>query len=100
MALQDGAPIGFYALIQAARPGVIDLDHLWVHPVAIGQGIGRRLFLHAFDRVRSRAARELRIEAEPHAVGFYEHMGARQVGEVRTRIDGQSRVLPIMILRL
>jgi hypothetical protein len=38
----------------------------------------------------------LKIEAEPNAQNFYEKMGARQVGEHHTEVDGQPRVLPVM----
>jgi GNAT superfamily N-acetyltransferase len=83
--------VGFYALI-VRRPIAI-LDHLWVAPEQIGQGIGRALFRHALDRTEDLGATGLEIEAEPHAMGFYARMGARHV---RDTLSDMGRVLPIM----
>jgi len=44
--------------------------------------------------------RELEISADPNAEGFYRHMGAVRIGEIRSEIEGQPRVLPRMKLEL
>ena len=72
------------------------LDNLWVLPEFMGRGIGRRLFHHALERSRARGESVLKIEADPNAQSFYERMGAHKVGEHRSMVDGQTRVLPIM----
>jgi GNAT superfamily N-acetyltransferase len=76
------------------------LDHLWVLPSSMGQGLGALLFRHALARCRRQGVQVLNIESDPNAVGFYEKMGARKVDEHHTEVDGQPRQLPVMEMRL
>ena len=89
---------GFCALVE--HPRVWDLDHLEIHPDSMGRGIGRRLFAHALDHVRSRGPRVLRIVSDPNAVGFYQHLGARRVGSVPAPVVGVKRRLPRLEIHL
>ncbi len=93
-----GEPFGFYAL--AGTGHGLELEHLWVSPAWIGSGAGRLLFEHAMDRAASRGAKHVEIEADPNAEGFYLKMGARRAGENVYEIEGQSRVLPRMVVEL
>jgi GNAT superfamily N-acetyltransferase len=93
-----GEMAGFYALVPAEQAML--LEHLWVRPALIGRRIGRALFLHACERSRQLRFPRLQITADPNAQGFYERMGARQVGEERTAILGQPRALPVLELEL
>ena len=72
------------------------LEHLWVLPEAMGRGIGRALFSHAVQRAKALGVQAIRIESDPYAEKFYERMGARRVGENRSEVDGQVRLLPVM----
>jgi len=54
----------------------ICLNHLFVEPAFIGQGIGSLLWRHAVEQARRRDARALVFKADPHARSFYERMGA------------------------
>jgi len=92
----SGAPIGYHRVI----PGdPAELEDLWVEPSAIGSGAGRRLFEHAVTIARDGGASALEIDADPHAVGFYERMGAVRIGETpSTLIVGRS--LPRMRIAL
>jgi len=94
MASLDEKPAAFYSLKQDAEAWW--LDNLWVRPDAMGQGIGALLVSHARMRARRAGASVLRVESDPHAVGFYVKMGARRVGECQSDVDGQLRVLPIL----
>lgn len=68
----------------------IDLDHLFVEPSLIGQGIGGLLWRHGVAFARSMGAKALLFEADPHTRPFYEHMGAVIVGEnISTIIAGR-----------
>ena len=58
----------------------MDLLHLWVLPEAMGRGVGRSLFRHALERARILGFRELEIESDPNAEGFYRRIGAHRVG--------------------
>jgi GNAT superfamily N-acetyltransferase len=96
VAMLDGEIVGFHAL--AGRGRRIELEHLWVTPEYIGTGIGRALFDHAVRRTAALGAEILGIEADPNAEGFYRRMGARRVGEISYAIDGQRRVLPLLVV--
>jgi GNAT superfamily N-acetyltransferase len=71
-----------------------------VLPDAMGRGVGRSLFLHALERARELGCRELEIESDPNAEGFYQHMGARRVGLSITKLDGRCRELPVFIYEI
>lgn len=93
MLVMDDKPVAYYSLVE--NDGLW-LDNLWVLPGFMGKGLGRQLFAHALERSRQRGASILKIEADPHAESFYEHLGAQRVGEHRGEVDGQPRILPVM----
>lgn len=94
----DTTILGFYALTGA--PPKLKLDHLWVMPVAIGQGIGGALMQDAITRASTMGADLIEVEADPNAVGFYAKMGAEAVGEVGYVLEGQRRALPLLQIKL
>jgi GNAT superfamily N-acetyltransferase len=87
---------GFYALMGSGSQ--IILEHMWVLPSYMGTGVGKRLFTHAVEHAASLGATSIHIESDPNAEGFYHRMGARRVGEVRSELDGQPRVLPLLVV--
>lgn len=94
----DRRIVAFHALLQTAD--TLRLEHLWVLPERMGQGIGRALFFHAAERAAATGASSLTIEADPHAETFYERMGAVRVGATTSEIDGARRELPLLIFDL
>ena len=88
----DGEVRGFYALCVDGDEA--ELEHMWVTPDSIGTGIGKELFLDAMERAAALEVRGVEISADPNAAGFYERMGAKQIGEVDSPIDDQPRKLP------
>src|SRR6185436_2413846 len=92
VAEQEGEIRGFYALCVSGNKA--ELEHMWVTPGSIGTGVGKELFLDAMDRAATLEVREIEISADPNAAGFYERMGASQIGEIDASIDGQVRKLP------
>jgi len=98
VAVHDGKIIGCCALVLSES--LSELEHMWILPEFIGTGLGRRLFVHARDRASILNLGELELSADPNAEGFYQHMGAVRIGEVRSEIDGQPRVLPRMKVAL
>jgi GNAT superfamily N-acetyltransferase len=90
--------IGFYALVP--KEDRVELAHLWVSPAEMARGIGRSLFLHAIERARAGGFRELQIESDPHAAGFYERLGACPAGWRISEVDHQRRDLPIYVYAL
>ena len=73
-----------------------ELEHMWIKPEHMGAGVGRTLLLHAKDRAVNLKVSALELSADPNAEGFYQRMGATRIGEVRSEIEGQPRVLPRM----
>ena len=98
VAVLNKTPIGFYTLHD--ENGIASIGNLWVLPEYIGKGVGSLLFLHAVELSRQRGYGTLQLEADPHAVGFYERMGMVKVGEREYEVDGQPRILPIMEIKL
>jgi ribosomal protein S18 acetylase RimI-like enzyme len=94
----NSAPIAFYTLLE--KDGSAWIENLWVSPEYIGKGVGKRLFLHALELSRQRGYKKLQLEADPNAVGFYEKMGMKKIGEQVSEVEGQPRILPIMALKL
>jgi GNAT superfamily N-acetyltransferase len=95
VAYLDGQAVGFYALVNRKRR--TSMEHLWVLPSAMRQGIGRALFHHAIQRAKTMGVKAIKIESDPNAEKFYEQMGARRVSVDVTKLDGQSRSLPVLI---
>lgn len=94
-AIANEAIIGWHAVL--VRQPVAVLNDLWVAPAFMGKGVGRALFEHARHMAQQQGAVRLAIEADPYAVGFYQHMGATIVGEIQSAM---GRMLPLMEVRL
>lgn len=98
VAEMDYTPVAFYTLLE--KDGMGWIENLWVLPEYIGKGIGKKLFLDALERCGQRGYTCLQLEADPNAVGFYEKVGMKRIGERISDIEGQPRILPIMEIRL
>lgn len=72
-----------------------ELADLFLDPVAIGKGLGGRLWRHAVLLARARGCRSLVLQSDPHAEGFYRAMGMVRVGESPSTVFA-GRVLPLM----
>ena len=58
-----------------------ELNAIYLHPDAIGRGVGRRLFEHAERLARDHSVSELKVRSTLNAVGFYEACGFSRVRE-------------------
>lgn len=94
----DGNVLGFYALILNSEK--VQLEHLWVSPEKIGGGIGKKLLIDAIGKAKLLGATFIEIESDPNAEGFYRKQGAVKIGESKSEIEGQKRILPIMRIEL
>lgn len=72
-----GVPQGFYSLIVGDEP---ELDLMFVADAAQGRDLGRLLFDDMRARARSLGLGRVKIVSHPPAVGFYQRMGAIQIG--------------------
>lgn len=93
---REGELLGFYALVVQEEKA--ELDHMWVAPAHIGTGVGKELFIHAMQTAAGQNISEVEILSDPNAAGFYRKMGAHQIGETTSEIDGQARTLPRLIV--
>lgn len=91
----DEVVLGFYALAGSGKRMV--LEHLWVQPRSLHAGVGRKLFEHAVALAAQLGVKQIDIESDPNAEGFYHKMGAETVGEVTYELEGLPRSLPLML---
>lgn len=94
---QAGGIAGFFLLDCHSDPA--ELIMLYVDPLAMGKGYGRRLFTDAAALARRRGRSHLDIIIDPNASGFYKRMGARQVGW-RFAYPSDADELPLYRLKL
>jgi GNAT superfamily N-acetyltransferase len=92
VATENDTLLGCYALTLDGEKGII--EHFWIHPSAMGRGLGRTLFGHATAQATTLGATWLEIDSDPQAESFYQRMGARRIGEHVYQLEGQPRVLP------
>jgi|TARA_R100000455_G_C6217336_1_gene82919 GNAT superfamily N-acetyltransferase len=88
---------GFYLLDDDGAEAELML--LYVSPLHMGKGYGRKLFTAAATTARKRGHLHIRIAADPHAGGFYKRMGARQSGWCRSHWNSAEE-LPLYRLKL
>ena len=70
IATLEGSPVGF-----ASLEGKEKIDMLYVHPAAVGQGVGAML-VDALEKLAgSRGAGQLSVDASDSARGFFEKRG-------------------------
>ena len=74
------------------------LEHVWVDPRNMGQGVGRTLVQQVLDLARAVRPGRVVAEADPNAAGFYRRMGASESGVVPASMPGApDRVLPVFV---
>jgi ribosomal protein S18 acetylase RimI-like enzyme len=57
----EGRPVGFVTFYADERSGIGEIGNNAVHPDARGQGIGPRMYQYAFDRLRERGMRYVKV---------------------------------------
>jgi N-acetylglutamate synthase-like GNAT family acetyltransferase len=98
LAVADTEIVGCCALVYG--DSLAELEHMWIKPEHIGTGVGRALFLYLKERAVQLGLPALEISSDPNAEGFYQRMGAKRTGDVRSEIEGKPRVLPRMTVEL
>lgn len=85
----DGDIIGFGMLCADTPTG--EIENLYVCPSAMGSGVGRLLMDTLKSAARNAGCTHLELDSDPHALGFYERMGAVKVGGTpSTAIPGRT----------
>ena len=85
--------VGFYGLREQGSE--LELLYLFVEPLAINRGYGKRLWAHAVEMAAKLGFQKIKIESDPYAEAFYQAMGARRTGVVHSALQA-GRTLPIM----
>lgn len=95
VATRGDAVIGFGSVSLSGSRAT--LDHLWVLPHSMRQGLGRQLFeLLERETIRAGGLR-LNATADPHAEVFYHRMGLRTIGYQPAPMEGlPRRALPLL----
>ena len=74
-----------------------ELEACWVHPSAVGKGVGRQLVDRVMQATRLRGGGLLWIDADPNAEGFYLRLGAVRVGVTPAPVTADpGRVRPLL----
>ena len=84
VAESEGNILGFYGL--APVNNEYQLDHLWIEPKYIGQGIGKILFADAVLYAKKSGWTKFTIVADPYAENFYLKQGAQRIGKRESKI--------------
>jgi N-acetylglutamate synthase-like GNAT family acetyltransferase len=93
-----GQVIGFY-MLHLTTP-LQTLEHLWIRPAWLHRGVGTLLINHALAPALEGRAPPVRVVADPHAAGFYEHHGGVRTDSVAAPLQGMpDRMLPVYEFR-
>lgn len=91
----QGAVMLAFGALDPITDCLVDLSFMFVAPDAMRQGIGRALFAHLCGTACARGFTGMKIVADPHALGFYERMGAVRIGEEESA-SVPGRLLPVL----
>jgi GNAT superfamily N-acetyltransferase len=103
----EGVIVGYYSIIELENDLAVSgikinkgywLEHMFIAPGHIGQGIGTMMFDHLRKRCKEKRIPKLGILADPNARGFYEKMGCNYQGEFPSTIAG--RTTPLFVLNI
>ncbi len=89
--------IGFYAF-QPKNDKILKLSFLFIEPKYIGKGHGKVLITDFLKRIRETNYEKVTLDADPNAEKFYERVGFRVVGKLKSSI--KDRFLPIMEMEI
>lgn len=85
--------VGYYLFKTDEHPPI--LDHFILDTRHIGQGYGRHLWNHCVEQSQKQGWTEFTLWSDPHALGFYERMGAVKIDE-RPMVTLPGHMAPIM----
>ncbi|MEX0273911.1 MAG: GNAT family N-acetyltransferase [Flavobacteriaceae bacterium] len=94
---KKGMLMGFYAYNPENSKNV-KLNFLFVAPEFIGHGCGKILMTDFLRRIEKKGYEKVVLDADPNAEKFYERMGFKAIGKLKSSIEG--RFLPIMELKM
>lgn len=89
--------IGFYAY-NSENEETLKLNFLFIAPEYIGKGYGKLLLNDFLARIQKNKYKRILLDADPNAQKFYEHLGFKVIGKLKSSI--KDRFLPIMEMKL
>ncbi len=90
---KDGVDIGFFGLEGS------QLNYLYLAPQYIAKGYSRYLWQAMIDYCQTSGINSITFECSRSVKGFYEHMGAQQIGEIKSYF-GKNRMIPKYIYHI
>jgi GNAT superfamily N-acetyltransferase len=76
-----------------------EIEALYIDPDAMGQGLGRLLLNHAFEKARHSGCTSAQLASDPNALTFYQYMGGVQIDEWPSDVI-PGRALPVLRFEL
>lgn len=104
---KNGLIVGYYSVVEIKENIEVSgieihkgfwLDHMFITPQNIGQGIGRKMFNHLRKWCQFTGVEKLGILADPNSRGFYEKMGCKYQKEFPSTIS--TRTTPWLVLKI
>ena len=84
----DKVVVGFYVL-NTAKENLVKLEMLFVLPLFIGKGIGKKLLAHALNKVTISKVKTIELVADPNAIPFYKSQGFLVKEQIGSAILGR-----------
>lgn len=91
--INENKIIGYYSFFKTNNSD-LKLDNLFVAPIYIGKGIGKKLVIDFFKRILIIEFEKVILDADPNVEKFYLDFGFNVIGKLETSI--KNRYLPIM----
>jgi len=98
VAESDNELIGYYGL-EPVSETEIELSALFIEPRIIGKGLGKALLFHAMSAAIELGGKELTLQSDPNAEGFYLANGGVPTGR-RESLSFPGRYLPTFSIPL
>jgi GNAT superfamily N-acetyltransferase len=90
-----GSVIGFASWVTTAE--TVDLEDLFVEPTWMRRGVATALVARIVDVLCSQGVSCFEVTANPHALGFYRHMGFRDIGTTMTQFGQAPRMALVVV---
>ena len=84
----DDVAVGFYVL-NNPKEDLVKLEMLFVLPLFIGKGIGKKLLVHALKKAITANATTIELVADPNAIPFYKSQGFLEKGKIGSAVLGR-----------
>lgn len=95
VAEKHGSVVGFASWVEVED--TVDLEDLFVEPTWMRRGVATALVVRIVDVLRSQGVSCLEVTANPHALGFYQAVGFRDIGTAMTEFGMAPRMALVIV---